>query len=81
MDQQNDCVVECEIGSFEKEGHCFDCPATCTSCKNLDLCYTCERGFQLNAIDMCEECSFGCLACSEGRCDECVPTMFIGLTG
>jgi hypothetical protein len=69
------CVSNCATGTYGEYSTrtCEVCPLIgCTACDHIDVCTTCEKGYQLNpATATCDECRTNCADCDLGKCFEC----------
>lgn len=50
---------------------CIECPEGCSNCESTEFCSSCDLGYQLNYLDLCEPCDDLCLDCEENKCKEC----------
>lgn len=47
LDQNNECVKQCDAGYYNDETKCSQCPENCLTCQNKTTCLTCKENFCL----------------------------------
>ena len=92
-DLDDNCKLECSLGSYPYLGTCYSCPLECSSCNSQQICTSCSQGFLLQENTCVETCGIGlyrdgsgclrcnsnCLACSNSpaNCISCKNGLYL----
>ena len=77
IDTTTDTIV-CNNNSYKVNNQCLNCLSICKTCKSLNECTDCKKGYFLNNTE-CDSCFSkfnGCETCDQSGCSKCYNNNF-----